>query len=91
MNKYVVKVVNIFSNLIEVEAEDEASAREAAKTKLIDPNNDDQFQHFYESTLPEEHWAVITKDKYEQIKAEVESGIKNEELTTEEPSNIIIP
>lgn len=92
MNKYVVKVVNLFSNIVEVEAEDENGAREAAKANLVDSNNDEQFQHFYESTLPEEHWAVITKEKYEELKAEVEKSLEESSANTnEEASNIVTP
>lgn len=92
MNKYVVKVVNLFSNIVEVEAEDENGAREAAKAKLVDSNNDEQFQHFYESTLPEEHWAVITKEKYEELKAEVEKSLKESSVNaSKEASNIVTP
>lgn len=92
MNKYVVKVVNVFSNIVEVEAEDENGAREAAKAKLTDSNNEEHFQHFYESTLPEEHWAVITKEKYDELKAEVEKSLEEgSENTNEEQSNIVTP
>ena len=92
MNKYVVKVVNLFSNIVEVEANSEDEARQAAKAKLVDSNNNEQFQHFYESTLPEEHWAVITKEKYEELKVEVEKSLEGiDQNSNKETSNIITP
>ncbi len=81
MNKYVVKVSSIFSNIIEVEAEDEDMARIKAKAYLEnveDKESPEKLRHYYESTFPPENWPVITQEKYaelkEQIKSEIESG-----------------
>lgn len=73
MNKYVVKVSSVFSNIIEVEAEDEHGARAKAQEILEDNSvkGDGSLKHYYESTLPPEHWPVITQEKYEQLKEEV--------------------
>ena len=90
MNKYMVKVVNVFSNVIEVEAEDEDGAKKAAEAKLVDPNNNEKVEHFYESTLPPEHWAVISKDKYEELKSQVEAGLVPN-ANSDEPNNIVEP
>lgn len=94
MNKYVVKVSSIFSNIIEVEAEDEDMARVKAREFLEnrnekDGNNDgdQQIRHYYESTFPPENWPVITQDKYNELKEQVKSTIAGEE----EPNNIIEP
>lgn len=88
MNKYVVKIVHVFANLVEVEANDESDAREKASAKLQDPNNTEQVEHFYESTFPPENWPVITKEKFEELKAQVENGILGNQ---EEKSNVIQP
>lgn len=85
MNKYVVKVSSIFSNIIEVEAEDEDMARVKAREFLENRNenaenndNEESIRHYYESTFPPENWPVITQEKYnelkEQVKSEIESG-----------------
>lgn len=97
MNKYVVKVSSVFSNIIEVEAENEDMARVKAKDFLEnrheDDKNDEPVRHYYESTFPPENWPVITKEKYEELKAAVQNqidGQSNNELDKER-SNIIIP
>lgn len=81
MNKYVVKVSSIFSNIVEVDAEDEDMARIKAKDfleSLEDQENPEKLRHYYESTFPPENWAVITQEKYnelkEQVKSEIEGG-----------------
>jgi curved DNA-binding protein CbpA len=94
MNKYVVKVVNVFSNLIEVEAEDESGARQKAFEVLTDENNDEKVDHFYESTLPKENWSVITKESFEKLKAQVEedfSKAKEQNNGAENEPTIITP
>jgi hypothetical protein len=81
MNKYVVKVSSIFSNIIEVDAEDEDMARIKAKDYLEsidDQESPEKLRHYYESTFPPENWPVITQEKYnelkEQVKSEIEGG-----------------
>jgi len=74
-NTYMVKVVNLFSTIIEVEAKDEESARLEAQ-EMYTANPEAYRKAFYEATLPPEQWAVISKEKYEELKAQVESEIK---------------
>jgi hypothetical protein len=69
-NKYVVKVVSIFGNFVEVEASDEQSARKKAKDIVLNNEKEEEFKLFYETTLPEEHWAVITKEQFDKLEAE---------------------
>lgn len=77
MNKYVVKVSSIFSNIIEVEAKDDQDAREKAQEVLEDnaTKGNGSLRHYYESTLPPENWPVITQEKYEQLKEEVKEAM----------------
>jgi hypothetical protein len=76
MNKYVVKVSSIFSNLIDVEAEDEDMARVVAKDFLESKSNDDEtMRHYYESTFPPEQWSVITQEKFDELKEQIKSEI----------------
>jgi hypothetical protein len=84
MNKYKVKVTHLFSEVIDVEAETEEGARESAIQEL--QKEDRQIGPSYETTLPPEHWAVITAEKFEEMLKEFES-----KLNKEEPSNIITP
>jgi len=91
MNKYMVKVVNLFATIVEVEAENEDAAREKAKEEFHTVNKDRQT--FYESTLPPEHWSVITKEKYEELKAKIVSDLEKEgalEKPNDEEPNIIV-
>jgi hypothetical protein len=95
MNKYVVKVSSIFSNIIEVEAENEdmakVKAQEFLENRTEDEQNKDAIRHYYESTFPTEHWPVITQEKYDELKAEIAKGIEDGNVGEEEGSNIIIP
>jgi hypothetical protein len=95
MKQYVVKVSSIFSNIIEVEAEDEDMARVKAREFLenIDESEDknESTRHYYESTFPQENWPVITKEKYNELKAEVAKSIEVGNVGEEEGSNIITP
>ncbi len=73
-SQYMVKIVNLFSTIIEVTAKNEDEAREKAKEKYsLNPN--ENRNAFYESTLPPEHWAVITKEGYDKIKKEIEAEL----------------
>lgn len=84
-NKYMVKIVNLFSTVLEVEAKDEEDAKVQAHKKYT-LNPEENRKAYYESTLPPQHWAVITKEKYEQIKQDVEAELKN---NPEKVDNII--
>ena len=76
---YAVKVINVFSEIVTVYAEDEASAREAAKVVIETPDRD--AVNVYEQTLPDEHWAVITQAAYDELVADFERMA--EEMGTE--------
>jgi hypothetical protein len=93
MNKYVVKVSSIFSNIIEIEAENEDEARVKAQEFLENrDSNDETMRHYYESTFPPEHWPVITQEKYEELREEIQSKLgSTEEKEKQEDSNIITP
>jgi hypothetical protein len=84
--KYIVKVINVFSNLISVDANNEEEAKEKAKELLVNKPDGEEFQHVYESTLPPEHWAVITQEDFDKLKDEFQKT-----LEPEEKSRIITP
>lgn len=88
MEKYIVKAIHMFANLIEVEAETEDDARHQALSKI--QNSEENFKHYYESTLPIENWAVITKSAFEKVKDKVREQLA-EESAKKESSNIITP
>jgi hypothetical protein len=77
--KYVVKVVNVFSNLIEVDANNEEEAKQKAKEVLLSQTENDNIPLNYDATLPEEHWGVITKEEFDKLQAEVEAEQENQE------------
>ena len=84
--KYIVKVINVFSNLISVDANNEEEAKEKAKELLVNKPDGEEFQHLYESTLPSEHWAVITQEDFDKLKDEFQKT-----LEPQEKSRIITP
>ena len=84
--KYIVKVINVFSNLISVDANNEEEAREKAKELLVNKPDGEEFEHLYESTLPSDHWAVITKEDFDKLKEDFAKS-----LEPQEKSRIITP
>jgi hypothetical protein len=89
MNKYKVKVSHVFSEILEVEAANEEEARQKARTELQDENRTATPQ--YETTLPSEHWAVITEEKYNEMVKQFEAELAKQKEGNKEESNIIIP
>ena len=73
-NKYIVKVVNIFSNLIEVDANNEEEAKQKAKEILLNQTEDENVPLNYDATLPEEHWGVITKEEFDKLQEQTEAN-----------------
>jgi hypothetical protein len=84
--KYIVKVINVFSNLIAVDANNEEEAKEKAKELLVNKPEGEEFEHLYESTLPSDHWAVITKEDFDKLKEDFAKS-----LEPQEKSRIITP
>jgi hypothetical protein len=84
--KYIVKVINVFSNLIAVDANNEEEAKEKAKELLLNKPEGEEFEHLYESTLPSDHWAVITKEDFDKLKEDFQKS-----LEPQEKSRIITP
>jgi hypothetical protein len=85
MNKYKVKVTHLFAEVLDVEAE----TVEEAKTKVVEiiQSNEYQSQPQYETTIPSEHWKVITEEEFQEL---VKSFEKELSLNKEE-SKIITP
>ena len=88
-NTYMVKIVNLFSVILEVEAEGEEEARVEAHKKYT-ANPDEHRKAFYEATLPPNQWSVITKEKYEELKAKVEAEMLKEDSSSQD-NKIISP
>ena len=84
--KYIVKVINVFSNLIAVDANNEEEAKEKAKELLVNKPDGEEFEHLYESTIPSDHWAVITKEDFDKLKEDFAKS-----LEPQEKSSIITP
>lgn len=87
-NTYIVKVMNIFSNLLEIEARDPKEARELAKDKLVNRNTNEQLPIYYEVTLPEENWGVIDKKEFEKIQSELIESQKEAQQYIEKAEKI---
>jgi hypothetical protein len=88
-NTYMVKIVNLFSVILEVEATSEEEARIEAH-KEYTKNPEDHRKAFYEATLPPNQWSVITKEKYEELKAQVEAEFQDKNGNDQE-NKIISP
>ena len=84
--KYIVKVINVLSNLIAVDANNEEEAKEKAKELLVNKPDGEEFEHLYESTLPSDHWAVITQEDFNKLKEDFQKS-----LEPQEKSRIITP
>jgi hypothetical protein len=85
MNKYKVKLSHLFYEIIDIEAEDKEQARE----KVLEMIQKDDFkgQPQYETTLPPEHWPIVTSEEFEEmINKAIAAGAEKEST-----SNIITP
>ena len=85
MNKYKVKISHVFSEVLSVEAANEEEAKEKAKAEL--QREDRPATPQYETTIPIEHWPVITEDNYNDMVKKYKEELSKQE----EPSNIITP
>ena len=83
MNKYKVKIAHVFSEVLDVEAASEEEARQKA-IDILKGENYKGSPH-YETTLPLEHWPVVTEEQYNEMVTQFK-----EELNKEK-SNIITP
>jgi hypothetical protein len=89
MNKYKVKISHVFSEVLEVEAANEDEAREKARTEMQNESRTPTPQ--YETTLPPEHWAVISEEKYNEMLKQFEAELAKQKEGNNEESNIITP
>jgi hypothetical protein len=89
MNKYKVKISHVFSEVLEVEAANEDEAREKARTVMQNESRAPVPQ--YETTLPPEHWAVISEEKYNEMVKQFEAELAKQKEGNNEESNIITP
>lgn len=77
---YLVKIDNVYANLLEIEADSPEEAREKAKDFF--ENNTDyvrKLKDHYQSTMPPEHWMVIMKEEFIAIKEDVDRKLKIKE------------
>jgi hypothetical protein len=84
MNKYKVKVTHVFSEVIDISANNEEDAREKAKEYL---SKEEEMKASYEATLPPEHWAILSQEKYDEMVKQFEAKLAEQK----EESNIIVP
>ncbi len=66
-NKYVVKVVHFFSNYVDVAADTPEQAKQKAKDLINKEDIINSYKHYYEATIPEEHWGVVTREEFEKL------------------------
>lgn len=83
MNKYRVKVLHVFHEILEVEGETPEVAKESAIKIIKDENHKNNLG--YESTIPAEHWSVITEEDFQNMLKDFKEQIEKEQ------SNIITP
>jgi hypothetical protein len=78
MNKYVVKIINVFSSFIDIEAENEEDAKEKVKNLLSTTDISQDYKHYYEATIPVENWRVITKEEFDKLQAQAPEQTEQE-------------
>jgi hypothetical protein len=88
MNKYRVKILHVFHEILEVEGETPEAAKESAVKIIEDENHKNNLG--YESTVPSEHWSVITEEDFQKMLEDFKAQLGNEVEPNKE-SNIIIP
>ena len=87
MNKYKVKVTHLFAEVLDVEAENPEDAKQ--KVTEILQKEDYQLQPQYETTIPPEHWKVITEEEFQKLIQSFAEEMQKEQ--NKEESNIITP
>jgi hypothetical protein len=85
MNKYKVKVSHIFSEVLDVEADTEEAAKEIAEQEIKKEDRNSNIE--YETTVPSEHWPVISEEKLKELMEQFEAA----NAKPEEETNIITP
>lgn len=88
MNKYKVKITHVFSEVVDVSANNEEEAKEKAKEYIQKEN---EMKATYDVTLPSEHWAVISEEQYNEMVKQFEAELENQKNSNKEESNIITP
>jgi hypothetical protein len=83
--KYKVKVSHIFSEVINVEADNEDAAKEIVEQELKKEDRESKIE--YENTIPSEHWPVISEEKLKELMEQFEAV----NAKPKEESNIINP
>lgn len=84
--KYKVKVSHVFSEVINVEADNEDAAKEIVEQELKKEDRESKIE--YETTIPSEHWPVISEEKLKELMEQFEAVNAKPK---EEESNIITP
>jgi hypothetical protein len=67
--QYVVKVMHFFASYIETSADNEDQAKLRVKDILSKEDILNKHKHFYEATIPDEHWGVITKEEFDKLQS----------------------
>lgn len=70
--KHIVRVPNIFSYIIEVDAPDKQEALKKTEKLLQSDEIKAEHQLFYETTFAPEHWSVLTVQEIEKLREGVE-------------------
>jgi hypothetical protein len=77
-NTYIVKVTNLFSNLVEVTANNEEEAKQKAKEIISNQTEENNIPLRYDFTFPEDYWTALTKEEFIKLKAEFEKKAEQE-------------
>jgi len=79
-NKYIVRVPNVFANLIEIDANNEEEAKQKVKELLTNKENKNDYPLYYEATIPENHWNVILKEEYDKLQEAAQENQEDNKL-----------
>jgi hypothetical protein len=88
MNKYRVKILHVFHEILEVEGETPEAAKQNAVKIIEDENHKNNLG--YESTVPSEHWSVIAEEDFQKMLEDFKAQMANQGEPNNE-SNIITP
>lgn len=80
MKKFLVKIDNLCSSLLEIEAETKEEARVKAKD-FFEHNKDYvlKLKDYYVSTTPPDIWPIILKDEFKDLKSQLDKQAKVKE------------
>lgn len=78
MIKFKVKVSHIFSELLDIEANDETEVKKIVEQNIFKKGR--QINPIYEATFPPEQWTILTEEQFQAMVEEAKAKKEKENI-----------